>query len=82
MPQTVTIRVYHYLRSIFTLSNDVISILVVANVCVNNLKEWMFNTPMLKKDEKQQIVKRFEAASFECDFYKIHFQLMSIGYFT
>ena len=40
MTQTVTIRVYHNANSIFTLYSHKVSILV-ANVYVNNLEEWL-----------------------------------------
>ena len=63
--QTVTIRVYHTANSIFTLYSHKVSILV-ANVYVNNLEEWLLRgllLPCYKKLENSKISKRLEAAS-------------------
>ena len=46
MPQTVTIRVYHTAYSIFTLYSHKVSILV-ANVYVYNLEEWLLGGSLL-----------------------------------
>ena len=46
MPQTVTIRVYHTAYSIFTLYSHKVSILV-ANVYVYNLDEWLLRGSLL-----------------------------------
>ena len=60
MTQTVTIRVYHTANSIFTLYSHKVSILV-ANLYVNNLEEWLLRgslLPCYKKAEKQQFFTR------------------------
>ena len=73
MPQTVTIRVYHTAYSIFALYSHKVSILV-ANVYVNNLEEWLLRGSLLsccKKLESGTFFKRLEAVSIEFEFYKI-----------
>ena len=71
MTQTVTIRVYHTANSIFTLYSHKVSILV-ANVYVNNLEEWLLRGSLLlcyKKLKNCKFSKRLEATSIEFDFY-------------
>ena len=74
MRQTVTIRVYHTVYSIFTLYSHKVSILV-ANVYVNNLEEWLLRGSLLPCYKKLKsdtfFFKRLEAASIEFEFYKI-----------
>ena len=73
MTQTVTIRVYHTANSIFTLNSHKVSILV-ANVYVNSLEEWLLRGSLLPCYEKLknfEFSKRLEAASIEFDFYKV-----------
>ena len=73
MPQTVTIRVYHTAYSIFTLYSHKVFILV-ANVYVYNLEEWLLRgslLPCYKKLKSRTFFKRLEAASVEFKFYKI-----------
>ena len=73
MSQTVTIRVYHTANSIFTLYSHKVSILVL-NVCVYNLEEWLLRgslLPCYKKLKSRIFFKRLEAASIELKFYKI-----------
>ena len=75
MPQTVTIRVYHTAYSIFTLYSHKVSILV-ANVYVYNLEEWLLRgslLPCYKKLKNRTFFKRLEAASIEFEFYKIQY---------
>ena len=70
MTQTVTIWVYHTANSIFTLYSHKVSILV-ANIYVNNLEEWLLRgslLPCYKKLRNSQISKGLEAASIEFDF--------------
>ena len=74
MTQTVTIRVYHTAKSIFTLNSHKVSILV-ANVYVNNIEEWLLQgslLPCYKKRKNCKFSKRLEAASNEVVFCKIH----------
>ena len=73
MPQTVIIRVYHTAYSIFTLYSHKVSILV-ANVYVYNLEEWLLRgslLPCYNKLKSHTFSKRLEAASIEFKFYKI-----------
>ena len=73
MPHTVTIRVYHTAYSIFTLYSHKVSILV-ANVYVNNLEEWLLwgsLLPCYKNLKSGPFFKRLEAASIEFKFYKM-----------
>ena len=73
MAQTVTIRVYHTANFIFTLYSHKISILV-ANVYVNNLEEWLLRgslLPCYKKLKNCKFSMRLEAAAIEFDFYKV-----------
>ena len=59
--------------SIFTLYSHKVSILV-ANVYVYNLKEWLLRgslLPCYKKLKSSKFFKKLEAASIELDFYKI-----------
>ena len=73
MTQKVAIPVYHTTNSIFTLYSHKVSILV-ANVYVNNLEEWLLRGSLLqcyKKLKNCKFTKRLEAASIEFDFYKV-----------
>ena len=59
---------------IYTFSHKV-SILV-ANVYVNSLEEWLLRGPLLpcyKKLKNSKLSKRLEAASIEFDFYKFQY---------
>ena len=72
MTQTVTIRVYHTAKSIFTLYSHKVFI-KVANVYGNNLEEWLLRgslLPCYKKLKNSKFSKRLEAASIEFDFDK------------
>ena len=72
MTQSVTIRVYHTANSKFTLYSHMVSILV-ANVYVNNLEEWLLRgslLPCYKKLKNSKFSKRLEDASIEFDFDK------------
>ena len=73
MPQTVIIPVYHTAYSIITLYRHKVSILV-ANVYINDLEEWLLGgslLPCYKKLKSSKFSKSLEAVSFEFDFYKI-----------
>ena len=51
--------------------------ILVANVYVNHLKEGLLQdhySRVAKKMKSNKISKRLEAASIECDFYKIQFK--------
>ena len=70
VPQTVSVRVYQTVYSLFTLYSHTVSILV-ANVKVYNLEEWMLRGslfPCYKKLKSSKFFKRLEAASIEFDF--------------
>ena len=58
MPQTVTIQVYHTAYSIFTLYSHKVSILV-ANVYVYNLEEWLLRGSLLPCYKKQLAEKQY-----------------------
>ena len=64
---SVTIRVYHTAYSKFTLYSHKVSILV-ANVYVYNLEEWLLHgalLPCYKKLKSSPFFKRLEATSIE-----------------